>query len=105
MNERLWVLAASVLVFPGWSASMVQVPAVTKVSAPPLVMVHTLDVLLENATGRPELAVAPVVGDVPKFWAPGLMKLMLWLARGVTGNELPESAPVPAELVAVTVKV
>ena len=45
------------------------------------------------------------VGVVPKFCAPGLAKVMVWLALGVTEFDAVEAGPVPAELVAVTVNV
>ena len=84
---------------------MVQVPADTVVNAPPLVTVQTPVVLEENVTARPEVAVAVSVGEVPKFCVPGLLKVMVWLAAGVALLEAAEAAPVPAELVAVTVNV
>jgi hypothetical protein len=83
---------------------MVQVPAVTKVKAPPLVMVHTPVVLEVKLTVRPELAVAVRVGLVPKFCAPGLAKVMVCDPLGVTLLDAADADPVPAELVAVTVK-
>ncbi len=78
---------------------------VTKVSAPPLVMVQTPVVVELKLTARLDVAVALNVGVVPKLWAPGLAKVMVWLAFGVTLLEADEALPVPAELVAVTVKV
>jgi hypothetical protein len=84
---------------------MVQVPVVTKVNAPPEVMVHTPVVLEVKLTVRLEVDVALRVGVVPKFCAPGLVKVMVWLATGVTEFEADEALPVPALLVAVTVKV
>ena len=84
---------------------MVQVPVVTKVKAPPLVMVQTPVVLEVKAGVKPELAVALKVGVVPKLFEPGLAKLMVWLALGVTLFDAAEADPVPTELVAVTVKV
>ena len=105
VNDRLTCDAAAKLPLPAWSAWMVQVPVVTKVSAPPLVMVHTPVVPDVKVGVRPEVAVALRVGEVPKFCAPGLLKVMVWLAAGVTLLEAAEALPVPAELVAVTVKV
>lgn len=104
-NDWVTVGAALKLPLPAWSALMVQVPVVAKVSAPPVVMVHTPVVLEVKATVNPELAVAVSVGEVPKFCAPGLAKVMVWLAAGVTELEAADAAPVPALLVAVTVKV
>lgn len=49
---------------------MAQLPALMKVSAPPVVMVHTAVVLDENTGFRPESLVALNVGVVPKFCAP-----------------------------------
>jgi hypothetical protein len=83
----------------------VQVPAVIKVRLPPLVTVHTPVVDDENVTVRPEVAVADNVGDVPKFCVPGLLKVMVWLAFGVTLLDAADAGPVPTELVAVTVNV
>src|SRR6478672_13444631 len=51
VNVRETVGAAFQAVLPDWSASMVQLPAVTNVSAPPEVMVHTLPVDDVNVTG------------------------------------------------------
>ena len=83
---------------------MVQLPVVTKLKAPPLVIVHT-PVVDELKLGvKLELAVALSVGVVPKFCAPGLLKVMVCAALGVIALEAPEAAPTPAELAAVTVK-
>jgi len=90
---------------PAWSALMVQLPAVTNVSAPPLVIVHTPVVDEVNATARPDVAEADSVGVVPKFWLPGLAKVMDCMALGVTELDAEDAGPVPAELSAVTVKV
>lgn len=84
---------------------MVQVPAATKVTAPPEVMVHTLVVDEVKLTGRPASEVAVRVGVVPKFCAPGLAKVMVCVALGVTELEASEDGLSPAELLAVTVKV
>jgi hypothetical protein len=84
---------------------MVQEPAVTKLKAPPLVIVHTPVVPEVNVTVRPEVELALSVGVVPRACAPGLLKVMIWLALGVTLVDAADAAPVPAELVAVTVKV
>ena len=84
---------------------MVQVPAVTKVKAPPVVIVHTPVVLEVKLTLRPESEVAVSVGVVPKFCAPGLAKVMVCGALGVTLLDAADAAPVPTALVAVTVKV
>ena len=74
-------------------------------SAPPLVIVHTLVVDDVNAGVRPEVDVADNVGDVPKFCAPGLANIIVWAAFGTTEFEAADAVPVPAELVAVTVMV
>ncbi len=84
---------------------MVQVPAVMNVRTPPEVMVHTPLVDEENATVRLEVAVADNVGDVPKFCAPGSAKVMTCGEAGVTLLDALDAPPVPALLVAVTVKV
>ena len=84
---------------------MVQVPTLAKVSAPPAVTLQTPVVEEVNVTGRPDPEVAVSVGVVPKSCAPGLAKLMVWPAVGVTGAEAVEALPVPAVLVAVAVKV
>ncbi|MFZ2328108.1 MAG: hypothetical protein WAW73_14420 [Rhodoferax sp.] len=68
-------------------------------------MVHTLVVPELKLTVSVELAVALSVGVVPKFCAPGLLKVMVWGAWGVTEPDALEALPVPAALVAVTVKV
>jgi hypothetical protein len=83
---------------------MVQLPVVTKLKAPPLVIVHT-PVVDELKLGvKLELAVALSVGVVPKFCAPGLLKVMVCAALGVALFDALEAEPVPAELVAVTLK-
>ena len=84
---------------------MVQVPAVRKLNWPPLVIEHTLPVLELKLTVRPELAFANNVGVVPKFCPPGLLNVMVWVPWGVTLVDAAEGAPMPAEFVAVTVKV
>ena len=104
LKDCVTVEAARWLLLPAWSALMVQVPVVTKVNAPPLVMVHT-PVLEVKAGVNPELTVALKVGVVPKFCEPGLLKVMVWLAFGVTLFDAAEADPVPTLLVAVTVKV
>ena len=58
-----------------------------------------------NVTGLLDVAVAVNVGVVPKFCAPGSAKVIVWLAFGVTEFVTVEAGPVPAPLVAVTVKV
>jgi hypothetical protein len=84
---------------------MLQVPAVIKVSVPPLVIVQILVVRELNVGVSPEEAVAVNVGVVPKFCAPGLVKVIVWLAFGVTEFEALDGELVPALFVAVTVKV
>lgn len=80
-------------------------PAVTKVKRPPLVIVQT-DVVDDVKVGvKLEVAVAVSVGDVPKFCAPGLVKVIVCGPIGVTELEAADAEPVPAELVAVTEKV
>ena len=56
---------------------MVQVPAVTNVSAPALVIVQTPVVEDVNDTASDEVEVAVREGVVPKFYAPGFAKLMV----------------------------
>jgi hypothetical protein len=84
---------------------MVHVPVVTKVRVPPPVVVHTPVVEELKVTDKPDVAVAVSVGLVPKFLAPGLVKVIVCGADGVTEFEAEEAAPVPAALVAFTVKV
>ncbi len=86
-------------------ALIVQVPAVTKVKAPPLVIVQTPVVAEVNAGVKLEVAVAVSVGVVPKFCAPGLANVIVCGPTGVTELDVAEAEPVPAELVAVTEKV
>lgn len=73
---------------------IVQVPAATNVSSPPDVMVQT-DVVDEvKVTLRPVASVVAVsVGVVPKFFAPGLAKVMVWIAAGVTAFDAAEAGP------------
>jgi hypothetical protein len=84
---------------------MVQVPVVTKLKAPPLVIVHTPVVDEVNVGVKLELAVALSVGVAPKLCAPGLVKVMVWTAIGVTALEALDAPLVPAALMAVTLKV
>jgi hypothetical protein len=58
-----------------------------------------------KVTVRLDVLLALSVGVVPKFCAPGLLKVMVWLAAGVTLLDAADALPVPALLVAVTVKV
>ena len=67
--------------------------------------VHTPGVSLVNVTVSPESDDAVRVGLVPKLCAPGLLKVMVCVALGVTLFEAAEAVPVPALFVAVTVKV
>ena len=84
---------------------MLQAPVVTKLKAPPVLIVHTPVVDEVKVGVKPELAVAFSVGVVPKLCAPGLAKLMVCTALGVTALEDPEAELAPDELIAVTVKV
>ncbi len=90
---------------PAWSASIVQVPAVMNVSVPPEVIVHTPVVDDENDTVRLDVAVAEIVGVVPKLRSPGLRNVIVWDALGVTEFEAEDAGLVPAALSAVTVNV
>jgi hypothetical protein len=99
------VVAARKDALPAWSALIEQVPDVTKVSVPPLVMVHTPVVVELKATVSPDVEVAVSVGVVPKFCAPGLLNVMVCEAAGIAEFDAADAEPVPAELVAVTVKV
>ena len=84
---------------------MVHVPAVTKVSRPPLVTVQTPVVADVKVTATADVAVAVSVGAVPKVCAPGLLKVIVCGAAGVTGLEAAEGTLVPIAFVAVTVQV
>jgi hypothetical protein len=83
---------------------MVQVPVVTKLKAPPEVIVQTPVVDEVKLGVKLELAVALSVGVVPKLCAPGLLKVMVCAACGVTLLDALEAEPVPTPLVAVTLK-
>ncbi len=76
----------------------------TKLKSPPVVIVHT-PVVLELKVTVPPGALALSVGVVPKFCAPGLAKVMVCAALGVTLADAVDAELVPALLVAVTVKV
>jgi hypothetical protein len=85
---------------------IVQVPAVTKVKAPPVVIVQTAGVDEVKVGVKPVASVDAVsVGEVPKFCAPGFAKVMVWIAAGVIELDAADAGLVPAELSAVTVKV
>ena len=105
VKVRLTVLAAFQTLSPAWSASIVQEPAVTKVRAPPEVIVHTPVVDELKLTVKLEVAVALRVGVAPKFCGPGLVNVIVWLPVGVAEPEAPDALLVPMALVAVTVKV
>ncbi len=107
LTAKLWVTVDAALkaALPAWSASMVHVPAATKISAPPPETVQTAVVAEVNVTGSPLLAVAVSVGAVPMVWAPGFANVIVWLPRGVTLLLGADGVPVPALFVAVTVKV
>jgi hypothetical protein len=105
VKERETVVAARKDELPLWSALIEHVPAVTKVSAPPLVIVHTLGVVEVKATVRLDVAVAVSVGLVPKVCAPGFANVIVCDAAGVIELDAADSEPVPAEFVAVTLKV
>jgi len=79
LTVKVWltVVAALVAAFPAWSASIVHEPELTKVNAPPEVMVQIPVVEDEKLTVKPELEVALRVGLVPKFCAPGLLKVIV----------------------------
>ena len=81
LTAKVWLTRAAAVnaALPAWSALIVQVPAETKVNAPPVVIVQTPVVAEVNATARPELAVAVSVGVVPNVCGPGLAKVMAWL--------------------------
>jgi hypothetical protein len=105
VNERVSCGAAWKAALPAWSALMVQVPAVTNVRAPALVMVHTAVVADVKVGVNPDEAVAVSVGVVPKFCAAGVAKVMVWAALGVTEFDAAEAGPGPTPLVAMTVNV
>ena len=84
---------------------MVQVPTVTKLNKPPLVMVQTLGVDEVKVGAKPESDVAVKVGEVPKFCDPGLRKVSVWIALGVIGLDALEAGPKPTAFSASTVKV
>ena len=103
-NDWLTWAAAEYAPLPDWFALIVHVPGATVVNTPPLVIVQTDAVLELKVTARPELAVAVSVGEVAKFCVPGLLKVIVWAALGVTLFDCAEARLVPAALVAVTVK-
>ena len=83
-----------------------QLPAVTNVNVPPVVIVQTLVVADVNVTAKLELAVADKVGVVPKFFVPGLLNVIVCgVLAGVTEFDAAEAVLVPIALVAVTLKV
>ena len=70
-------------------------PADTNVNTPPDVTVHTPAVAEVKDTGKPEFDVAVNTGDVPKFWAPGLSKVMVWLDNARTGGDSADALDAP----------
>jgi len=86
---------------PGWSAFTVHVPALTIVSEAPDT-VHTAGVADENATARPDVAVAvSVIGAEVKGWLAGPVKLIACPALCTVSTN--DWEPVPEALVAVKV--
>ena len=67
LTAKLWLtgVAADQLLLPAWEAVIEQVPVLTKVRTPPEVEVQTVGVVEAKLTGRPEVAVAVRVGEVP----------------------------------------
>ena len=90
---------------PAWSALIVAVPVVRKVRTPPEVMVATPVVEEVNVTVRPDVEEADRVGEVPKFCVPGLAKVIVWGALGVTADDGSEVSPASTALRALTVNV
>ncbi|HXL78409.1 MAG TPA: hypothetical protein VN985_07135 [Candidatus Eisenbacteria bacterium] len=80
-------------------------PAATNVSAPPAVIVHTLVVDEVKDGAKPDEAVAFNVVVVPKVWGSGLSNVIVCGPFGMTAFEATDGAPIPAELVALTVNV
>lgn len=74
-------------------------------SDPPLVIVHTPEVDDVKATVKLESEVADNVGVVPKFCVTGFANVIDWESKGVVELVDADALPVPALLVAVTVKV
>ena len=52
---------------PAWAASMVHNPVVSIVTAPPLVTVQTLDVLVLKVNANPEVVLPPTVNEGSKM--------------------------------------
>jgi hypothetical protein len=69
------------------------------------VIVQTPVVLEVKIGVRPDVAVAVNVGAVPKVCDPGLAKVMVWVANGVTEFDAADELLIPTAFVAVTVKV
>ena len=90
---------------PAWSAAIVQVPVLISVRAPLVVIVQTAVVDDVNVGVNPDDDVAVSVGDVPRLCWPGLANAIVWVPFGVTAFDAADSAPVPAEFVAVNVNV
>jgi hypothetical protein len=86
-------------------AATVHVPTARKLSAPPEVIVQVAAVDELKETVRPELAVAASVGVVVAPYGPGLEKAIVCANLGVTLFDATDAGPVPAALVALTVKV
>ena len=76
MKECVTCGATKVVALPAWSALIVHVPAVTKASIPPLVIVQTPVVDDVNDTVKLESDVALNVGVVPKLIVPGFANVI-----------------------------
>jgi hypothetical protein len=69
--------AALYVVFPDWLPKIVQMPAATPVTVPPLT-VQTVGVVDVNVTARPEVAVALTVPLVPTVTVGAVPKVIVW---------------------------
>ena len=101
LNACVTVAAGRKAALPAWLALMEQAPVVTKLNTPPLVMVQTPVVVEVKVSVKPDVAVAVNVGEVPKFCAPGLLKVMVWVPWGVT-DTAPDAGLEPTRLRALT---
>ena len=105
VKDLLTRVAALLEPSPTWSALIVHVPADTNASTPPLVIVHTPEVVDVNETVRLESEVALNVGVVPKICVTGFANVIDCESFGVTLNEATDAPDGPTLFVAVTVNV
>ena len=102
-NRCVTALAAKLAASPGWLAVIEQMPVVRKFKVLPI-SEHTAGVSTLKMTAKFELAVALIVGVLPIFCAPGLLKVMDCGAFATVADTTTEGLLGPAALTALSLK-